>query len=352
VLDQPHTLTGTSSGIAVAQPFAFRSELKRDHGQYAAMERELLVERAERPAADIVAITIVDPDGAPLPSWTPGAHVDVLLDNGLERQYSLCGDVENSFEWRIAVALAPASRGGSAFIHDTVRPGARMRARNPRNNFVLEPSPRYQFIAGGIGITPILPMVRAAQSAGAEWNLLYGGRSRATMAFLDELAEVDHGRHVVARPQDEYGLLDVAAAIAALPETTVVYCCGPEPLLEVVEETCEQLGVALHVERFTPKEPIDHDAATDAPFEVFCEKSQVTLLVPGGQSILATAEAAGVKTLSSCREGTCGTCETTVLHGTPDHRDSFLSEDERADNETMMICVSRAKPGERLVLDL
>ncbi|TNY36017.1 PDR/VanB family oxidoreductase [Thermomonospora catenispora] len=305
---------------------------------------EVVVDRRERVAEEVVALTLRAPAGGPLPAWSPGAHIDLLLTEDLVRQYSLCGDPADASAWRVAVLREPDGRGGSAYVHDKLSVGDRLTVRGPRNAFPLVPSERYLFIAGGIGITPILPMVRAARAAGADWRLVYGGRRRATMAFTGELAALDADR-VDLRPQDETGLLDLDGLLGDLPAGTQVYCCGPESLLTAVEERCPP--EALHVERFVPR-------AVEGPereFEVELAASGLTLTVPAGRSILETVEAAGVQVLSSCREGTCGTCETGVLEGVPDHRDSILSGPERDTCEFMMICVSRAR-SPRLVLDL
>jgi ferredoxin-NADP reductase len=307
-------------------------------------EAELVVDRREPVADGVLALTLRHPLGEELPAWEPGAHIDVVLGPGLERQYSLCGDPADRHTWRIAVLREPDGRGGSAHVHEQVREGDKVRVRGPRNHFPLRPSPRYRFVAGGIGITPILPMLAAADAAGAEWTLLYGGRTRASMAFAEELSR--YGDRVTVAPQDETGLLDLASVLDGLPDGTLVYCCGPGPLLDAVEERCP--SGALHVERFQPKE---QQTDTDSEFEVVLSRSGHTLTVPADVSVLDTVRAAGVEVLYSCTEGTCGTCETDVLEGTPDHRDSVLTEEERESGETMMICVSRCRGG-RLVLDL
>lgn len=311
-------------------------------------ECDLVVSRRDEAAADVVALTLRDPAGGDLSAWQPGAHLDLLLDDGLTRQYSLCGDPGDRSVWQVAVLREPAGRGGSAYVHDRLTEGTTVRVRGPRNNFALRPAARYLFVAGGIGITPILPMTTAAQAAGAEWTLLYGGRSRTSMAFLDRLAT--YGDKVRVAPQDETGLLDLAAYLAAPEEDTLVYCCGPEPLLDAVEEWCRGWpSGALQVERFRPRE-LDPELPA-ASFELVLARSGMALTVPSGSSIIDVVEAAGVPVLSSCREGTCGTCETDVVEGTPDHRDSLLTDEERAAGETMMICVSRCL-GPKLVLDL
>jgi ferredoxin-NADP reductase len=318
--------------------------------EHGTAERELVVAERCPAAEDVVALTMAPVDGEPLPAWEPGAHVDLLLGNGMERQFSLCGDPDDASAWRIAVLREQAGRGGSAYVHDALAPGTRVRVRGPRNHFALEPAPSYLFVAGGIGITPILPMLAAADRAGAAWRLLYGGRRRATMAFLDRLAA--YGDRVDVSPQDETGLLDLDAALGAPAPGTLVYCCGPEPLLRAVEERCAAWPEgALHTERFAPAvAPGDAAASPGEAFEVELADGR-TLGVAPGTSILETLEAAGVGVLSSCREGTCGTCETGVLQGEPDHRDAVLTPAERAENDVMMICVSRSH-SPKLVLDL
>ncbi|MFF4833564.1 PDR/VanB family oxidoreductase [Streptomyces sp. NPDC001315] len=309
-----------------------------------AYEAELVVDRLEFAADGVLALTLRHPLGERLPGWEPGAHIDVVLGPDLERQYSLCGDPADRTAWRVAVLREPDGRGGSAHVHEQLGEGDKVRVRGPRNHFALRPAPRYRFIAGGIGITPILPMLAAAQAAGAEWSLLYGGRSRDSMAFTEELA--GYGARVTIAPQDESGLLDLGPVLDALPDGTLVYCCGPGPLLDAVEERCPS-GV-LNVERFQPKEG---QTGEDGEFEVELAQSGRTLTVAPGVSVLDTVRAAGVEVLFSCTEGTCGTCETDVLDGTPEHRDSVLTREEREAGETMMICVSRCR-GKRLVLDL
>ncbi|MFE9175481.1 PDR/VanB family oxidoreductase [Streptomyces sp. NPDC007126] len=313
-----------------------------------AYEAELVVGRRETAADGVLALTLRHPLGEPLPAWEPGAHVDVVLGPGLERQYSLCGDPADRTRWRIAVLRETDGRGGSAHVHEEVRTGDKLRVRGPRNNFRLERAPRYRFVAGGIGITPILPMLAAAEEAGAEWSLLYGGRTRAGLAFTRELGR--YGDRVTIVPEDESGLLDLAPVLDDLPADTLVYCCGPGPLLDAVEARCP--AGRLRVERFRPKEAaVDAPAEAEAEFEVVLARSGRTVAVPPGVSVLDAVREAGVEVLYSCTEGTCGTCETEVVEGEPDHRDSVLTEEERAAGETMLVCVSRCR-GRRLVLDL
>ncbi|MEW2561081.1 MULTISPECIES: PDR/VanB family oxidoreductase [Streptomyces] len=309
-----------------------------------AYEAELVVERRESAADGVLALTLRHPLGEQLPAWEPGAHIDVLLGPGLERQYSLCGDPADRARWRIAVLREPVGRGGSAHVHEQVNQGDKVRVRGPRNHFALRPAPRYLFIAGGIGITPILPMLAAAEAEGAQWSLLYGGRTRNSMAFTEELSR--YGDRVTVAPQDETGLLDLPSVLDGVPEGTLVYCCGPGPLLDAVEQRCP--AGLLHVERFAPKE---QEEGENTEFEVELAQTGTTVTVPADVSVLDAVRASGVEVLFSCTEGTCGTCETDVLEGTPDHRDSVLTDEEREAGETMMICVSRCR-GKRLVLDL
>ena len=313
------------------------------------LDEATLVVAARTDAADgVLSLTLRRPDGGPLPSWTPGAHIDLLLDGGVIRQYSLCGSPAERDAWKIAVLREPQSRGGSAHVHDRLSEGAAVRVRGPRNNFPLRPAARHLFIAGGIGITPLLPMVEAAEAQGADWRLLYGGRTRTSMAFLDRLAR--YGERVLVRPQDEFGLLDLSAFLGAPEEGTLVHACGPEPLLRAVRDQCAAWPPGtLGVERFAPAEPAAPRPAE--AFHVVLARAGLTLTVPPDRSVLQVVTEAGVQVDFSCQEGTCGTCETDVLDGTPDHRDSLLSEDERASGDTMLICVSRSC-GPRLVLDL
>ncbi len=309
------------------------------------------VRAVHRGADDVVVLELArpaDPEGAELPSWEPGAHIDVVLGPDLERQYSLCGDPGDRTSWRIAVLREPDGRGGSRRLHDEIGVGAELVVRGPRNEFPLDASGRHLLIAGGIGITPLLPMVRELEAAGSDWRLVYGGRRTSSMAFLDELAA--YGDRVTIWPEDENGLLDLAGLLGEPRPDTRVYCCGPGALIDAVEERCGGWPAgALHVERFRPRAGALDGVAT--AFEVHLDASGITLTIGPDQTIADAVEAAGVDIMTSCREGTCGTCETTVLEGVPDHRDSLLTEDEKAANDTMMICCSRSVSA-RLVLDL
>lgn len=303
-----------------------------------------LVVSARVPVAEgVVELTLTSPD--PLPAWEPGAHIDLVLRPGVVRQYSLMG---TPTAWTISVLLEPSGRGGSSFVHNELPVGTRVAARGPRNHFRLDDADSYLFIAGGIGITPLRSMIASVAARDASWRLVYGGRTRASMAYADELVS-RYGDRVTVWPQDSHGLIDLPSLLSTPSPDTLVYCCGPEPLLRAVEEHCAVWPPdTLHVERFTAA------AASLTPsgsFEVELVRSGLTVFVPADQTILAAVEAAGVPVDFSCLEGSCGTCETKVLAGEVDHRDVVLSASERAANKTMMICSSRAL-SPRLVLDL
>lgn len=309
----------------------------------------LRVHAKDSVADGVVSLTLVHPDGARLPDWTPGAHIDLLLPDGATRQYSLCGDRWDPYSYRVAVLREPAGRGGSAYVHDRLELGDRVGVGGTRNHFPLVPADRYLFIAGGIGITPLLPMIHQAELMGVDWQLLYGGRTRPSMAFRERLTETYGGR-VHLRPQDEYGLLDLATWLHQPEPGTKVYCCGPAPLLAAVDEACAAWPpYSLRTERFTaaaPPEPV-----RQTPFEVELRRTGRTVTVTPDVSVLHAVRGAGAEVLSSCGQGTCGTCLVPVLAGSPDHRDALLADHERAAGDCLLPCVSRSRT-DRLVLDL
>jgi cytochrome P450/ferredoxin-NADP reductase len=287
-------------------------------------------------------------DGCALPAWDPGAHIDLELPGGLVRQYSLAGPLSED-GYRVAVRLEPAGRGGSRAVHDEVAPGDRLRIRGPRNHFALRPSPFAVFLAGGIGITPLLPMVANAATGGYAWRLIYLGRTRPSMAYADELEE-RFGEHVDLWPSDVKGRFDVDTLWARFPDGGRVYVCGPESLIAAVEESARRAGrdESLVIERFAPRAAA---ALPNRAFDVKLSRLGISVRVEAHESILDAVNHAGANVLSTCREGTCGTCEVRVLAGTPEHRDSVLGLEERLSGETIMTCVSRCA-GNRLVLDL
>lgn len=311
-------------------------------------EFDVVVASVATPATGVLEVVLRRADGTDLPPWSAGAHIDVVTTEHV-RQYSLCGDPADRTSWTIAVLREPDGRGGSAYLHDTVAAGTTVQVRGPRNHFELAPASRYVFVAGGIGITPIIPMLAAAQSAGVEWTLTYGGRTRESMAYAGTLVE-RYGERVRLAPQDEVGLIDLDALLGdpGIPDA-LVYCCGPEPLLAAVEQRCGVRPEMLRTERFAPKALEPQGDAIE--FEVELAESGKVLTVPADKSILQVLEEADVPILSSCTEGTCGTCETGVLEGVVDHRDSLLTAPEQDANDVMFVCVSRAKCA-RLVLEL
>lgn len=282
-----------------------------------------------------------------LPAWTPGAHVDVVLPSGLVRQYSLCGSVDSAGEYTIAVLRQPDGRGGSDEMHQKVNVGTELAIVGPRNKFELAAAQEYVFVAGGIGITPLLPMVEAVAAAGLPWRLIYGGRSRATMAFLDRLAGWRDTVEVI--PEDELGRMDIGALLAS-SVGSAVYVCGPAGLIDAVGSVVDQWGSgSFHFERFSG-DGVAAIADGDQAFEVQLGLGGPVIEVAADETVLQAVLAAGADVLYSCEEGDCGSCETAVLDGAVMHRDSALTPEERAAG-AMLICVSRAACP-RLVLDI
>ncbi|WP_072801630.1 PDR/VanB family oxidoreductase [Rhodococcoides yunnanense] len=309
----------------------------------------LRVTQAELVADAIVLARFESPTAAPLPPWEPGSHIEIVLPSGLVRHYSLCSDPDDPSHYEIAVLREPAGRGGSAEFHDGVSVGSDISVGLPRNNFTLEPATEYLFIAGGVGITPMLPMIRRADATGTPWRLVYGGRTRASMAFLDSVVALGSDR-VSVFADDVEGRPNFAAEMGRLGAGAAVYACGPTPMLDLLTELHITQGVAaeLHIERFVGESAGD---ITGETFEVVATRSGVSVTVGTDESILTALRPLVSHIPFSCEDGYCGTCETAVIEGTVDHRDSYLDDDERAAGDTMMICVSRCT-GSRLVLDL
>ena len=292
-------------------------------------------------AEGVISLELRALDDTVLPAWAPGAHIDLLLPSGLVRQYSLCGDPQQRRSWRIAVLLEANGRGGSREVHGALRLGQQLAIRGPRNAFTMQEGEAYLFVAGGIGVTPIMAMAQAAERAGVDWQMLYGGRSRHSMAFIDELRAMGGGRVEVV-PMDEVGLLDLDAVVAAAQAGRQVYSCGPAALLDALTARFAEAGLLkrLHLERFAPVQaPVEQGGEA---LTIILARSGTQLQVPPGCTIMAALRAAGHEVASSCEQGVCGMCETRVLDGVPDHRDMLLSESERAQGNVMMLCVSRA----------
>ncbi|KRE33113.1 ferredoxin [Mycobacterium sp. Soil538] len=300
---------------------------------------------------DVVELTLTAAGGGPLPRWYPGAHLDLHLPSGLVRQYSLCGDPAVADQYRIAVRRIPGGGGGSVEVHDALTEGAAVHTHGPRNAFPLavpghgSPTRRFRFVAGGIGVTPVLPMLRAARRLGVEWSMVYTGRSRDSLPFLDEVAA--YGAAVQIRTDDESGLPSAAALLGDCPAGTAVYACGPAPMLSAVRSAlADRDDVELHFERFAAPPVVDGTA-----FEVTVASTGASIAVAEDETLLAALRRAGVPAPYSCQQGFCGTCRTRVLGGAVEHRDTLLTDPERAAGQ-MLTCVSRAAGTSRLTLDL
>ena len=302
-------------------------------------------------AEDVISLDLRPADAASLPTFTAGAHIDLLLPKGIRRSYSLANDQNERHRYVVGVQKDPVSRGGSRFIHETIRVADVLTITPPRNNFALvEDGRRFVLIAGGIGITPIVCMVRRLVELDRHWDLFHATRSHRKAAFLEDLITLDREGHIHTHFDDEHAgtLMDIGAIVRDAPPDAHLYCCGPTPMLATFESvTSGHRAENVHVEYFSAKTPI----AVGGGFEVVLARSNRIVFIPENSTILDALLAAGVDAGHSCLEGVCGTCETKILEGIPDHRDSVLSAKERASNRTMMICCSGALSS-RLVLDL
>lgn len=311
--------------------------------------RELVVAARQQEAEDVVSLRLAAPDGGTLPPWQPGAHIELHLPSGRRRQYSLCGDPAGRHRYRIAVRRIANGKGGSAEVHDALGEGMRVAVTGPRNAFPFAAEPIILLIAGGIGITPILPMAQEAARRGLDWRLVHTGRDRGSMPFTSELAELAAlapGR-VSIRPDDEAGVPEAADLLSLSPAAGAVYCCGPAPMIDGVRRAFGgSRAAALHFERFAPA-PITNGR----PFELQLGDTGRVLPVPYDRSALDVLHEVLPDLPFSCRQGFCGTCRVRVAQGHVDHRDRRLTAAERAAG-AMLPCVSRAPEGERLVLEV
>jgi ferredoxin-NADP reductase/DMSO/TMAO reductase YedYZ heme-binding membrane subunit len=303
----------------------------------------LLISQMTWEADGIMSLRLISPKGGRLPAWTPGAHVEVVLPSGLVRNYSLYGEPDDRACYRIAV-LRQDTGLGSQEVHDRLRVGRRLQVSWPRNAFPLRPASSYLFLAGGIGITALLPMARAVAAEGVPWRLVYAGRSRARMALIDAALEIDGDRARIV-PEDELGRPDLRTLIKVQMPGTAVYCCGPSSMLATVTELVNaRPDLTLHVERFSP-------ATVDAsPFHVELRRTGCTVRVDGKQTLLDAVRSVIPKVGGGCEQGICGRCKTRVVAGVPDHRDTLLTEAER-DSGLILLCMSRAH-SDSLTLDL
>jgi ferredoxin-NADP reductase/DMSO/TMAO reductase YedYZ heme-binding membrane subunit len=306
--------------------------------------RRMAVATVDHVANEVVGIRLVPLDGEALPVWNPGAHITLHLANGMQRQYSLCGDPADRHHFDIAVLKTPTSEGGSIWIHDNIAPGVSMDVSGPFNHFELEPAGQYLFIAGGIGITPIKAMIESLPER-RDWGLVYLGRSRTTMAFVSELVR-RYGKRVSVFARDE-NTKDLDIGNLVRQTSAQVYCCGPESLMHDVAAVVPP--DRMHFERFVPLVRVA--AGGPRPIRVNCQKSKQEFVVPADQSVLDVLERRGLPVLGSCRKGVCGTCEVRVVDGIPEHLDSVMEDGEKDLLHVMYPCVSRARTAD-LVLDL
>jgi tetrachlorobenzoquinone reductase len=327
----------TSEGMAIvpAEPLGF------------------LVKSITYEAREINTYELRPMDGDELPLFSAGAHIDVRLPSGQTRSYSLVNAPGECHRYVIAVSHVAHSRGGSRYLHERLRVGEALFVSRPRNNFTLvEDAAHTLLIAGGIGITPLWSMVQRLETLQRSWELYYCARTKQHAAFLDALKETSGARqgrlHLTFDQEPGSESLNIEAVVAAAPRAAHLYCCGPSGMLRAFETACSEWPARqMHVEYFAPKER----ASTDGDFRVVLARSDQKFDIPRGETILSVLLAAGVAVPNSCREGVCGSCETRVLDGVPDHRDSVLSIEEKVSGCTMMICCSGCK-SEKLVLDL
>lgn len=311
---------------------------------------DVIVSSYAAEAKGVVTLEMRRTDGAALPAFAPGAHIDLFLPNGLIRQYSLLNDWRETDRYQIAVSLVADSRGGSSYVHEKLRQGATLSISAPRNNFPLHADHRkIFFVAGGIGITPILSMIRQCVAEQRDWELLYLARSRQRAAFFEDLMGLDRNRIRLHFDDEQQGLCDFRRELRKLGAGVPVYCCGPAPVIGAVTDfAVEHPGNPAYVEWFSP--PASNPRATGA-FSIKINSTGKELEVGAEKSVLEVLEENGFSLPFSCREGMCRTCEVKVLEGVPEHRDYVLSAAEKAAGNCMMICVSRAK-SESLTLDL
>jgi ferredoxin-NADP reductase len=344
--DQLFSLLGKL--ITILEWLASGSYIRRPQPQPVKRDLQLVVDEVRVEAADARSFRLVAAHGAELPRWQPGSHLQVLLPSGRRRHYSLCGDPADRHCYRIAVRRLADGGGGSQELHDSIGSGSILTIRGPRNAFPYTPpfvpTAGYLFLAGGIGITPILPMVQQAAAEGAPWQLVYTGRSRASMPFLAELGNLDQDR-IQIRPYDEHGFPSGTQLLDHAPPGATVYCCGPAPMIASVREAFPaSAAAALQFERFTAPPVLDGE-----PFQITLQRSKHLLTVPADVSALEIIRQAVPGVPYSCQQGFCGTCRTRVLSGEVDHRDRILTDQQRADS--MTICVSRSRGG-RIAVEL
>ncbi|WP_169799191.1 PDR/VanB family oxidoreductase [Nocardioides jensenii] len=307
---------------------------------------------SKRPVAvDVVELTLSAVDESELPSWSAGAHIEVDLPGGVQRQYSLCGPAGDRDTYRIAVLRTPASRGGSRAVHEELAVDDVVTVSAPRNRFALESAPSYVFFAGGIGVTPLVPMAERCHQQSETWEFHYGGRTLERMAYASDLKDRYGERNVTLYPESETGFINIAAILKTAAPSALVYVCGPQPFIEAVrsEARAQGRGGQVRAELFTAEASLD--AAGEREFDVHLVRSGITLRVAPDRSVLESIVAAGIDVERDCEVGICGTCITGVIEGCIDHRDHVLDDQQCQSGTSMTICVSRSL-GDSLVLDL
>jgi len=317
---------------------------------------DVVVQRRQMQGQSVAVLELAAARGGSLPPFTAGAHIDVHLRNGLIRQYSLCSDPREHSVYRLGVLRDAESRGGSIAVHEDLTTGAPLRIGSPRNHFPLAASASHHvLVGGGIGVTPMLAMAWALHAEGKSFELHYCARNQESAAFVEELQAVPWKQQVRMYFGDKLkaGGFEPMQVLRSAPEGRHVYVCGPQGFMAWVMEEASQAGLGsaeIHREYFSAPTSSEGNAP-DRPFEVIASRSGRTTTVAAGQTLLSALRSIGVQVPVSCEEGVCGTCACTVLEGTPDHRDAYLTEEERAANDQIMVCCSRSST-DRLVLDI
>jgi len=314
---------------------------------------EVRIVRKAIEAVDIVSLELAAADGGALPGFSAGSHIDVEVAPGLVRQYSLCNDPAETHRYLIGVLRDPASRGGSVAVHDRLQQGQVIRISAPRNHFPLVPASRSLLFAGGIGVTPILCMAERLAQSGAEFDMHYCARSAERAAFVARIRDAGFAERVFMHYDDGDATqkLDLATVLERADAGTHLYVCGPGGFIDFVTQGAHARGWAperIHFEYFAGQQV---DTSADRAFEVKLASSGKVVTVPASQTVVAALRQAGVTVEVSCEQGVCGTCLTRVLDGQPDHRDNYLTDEEKAANDQFLPCCSRAR-GPLLVLDL
>jgi len=308
---------------------------------------------AKRDAAlGIVEITLESLSGQDLPAFEAGSHMDLHLPGGWVRPYSISNDPAERRRYVFGILREASSRGGSAAVHDALQVGQTLRTGRPKNNFPLRNTASHKLlVAGGIGITPVLSMARQLGREGRAFSLHYAGRSRARMAFLDAVSSTPLAAHTRLHVKDETGAMDMSAVLDAQPSDAELYVCGPAGFMEAVFETALERGWGperLHRELFAAA-PVQTIDGAERPFEIELASDGRVIAVPAGCSAAKAMQDAGVPLYTSCEQGVCGTCLTTVLDGEPEHRDQYLTPEEQAANTQFLPCCSRARSARLIV---